>query len=78
MLYVEKFPYPHCLSRGFARGENLIEFSAALEPRALTELLRTPDYATFNLEVEDGPHLSIPRSIHGDFSTVTAPAGSSG
>ena len=75
VLYVEKFPYPHCLSRGFARGDNLTRFSAALEPRALDELLRTPDYATFNLGVEDGPHLSIPRSVHGDFSTVTAPAG---
>ena len=78
VLYVEKFPYPHCLSRGFATGENLTRFSAALEPEALDELLRTPDYAAFNLGVEDGPHLSIPRSIHGDFSTVTAPAGSSG
>ena len=77
VLYVEKYPYPHCLSRGFAVGENLTRFSAALEPRALDELLQTPDYATFNLGVEDGPHLSIPRSIHGDFSTVTAPAGSS-
>ena len=75
VLYVEKFPYPHCLSRGFAKGDNLTRFSAALKPRALDELLRTPDYATFNLGVEDGPHLSIPRSIHGDFSTVTAPAG---
>lgn len=74
VLYVEKFPYPHCLSRGFAVGENLTRFSAALEPTALEKLLRTPDYATFNLGVEDGPHLSIPRSIHGDFSTVTAPA----
>ncbi len=77
VLYVEKFPYPHCLSRGFAKGENLTRFSAALKPTALDELLGTPDYATFNLGVEDGPHLSIPRSIHGDFSTVTAPAGSS-
>lgn len=34
-----------------------------------------PDYATFNVGVEDGPHLSVSRSIHGDFSTVTAPAG---
>lgn len=76
VLYVEKFPYPHCLSRGFARGENLTRFSAALEPTALDDLLGTPDYASFNLGVEDGPHLSIPRSIHGDFSTVTAPAGS--
>ncbi|KAF6230923.1 hypothetical protein HO173_010831 [Letharia columbiana] len=74
VLYVEKFPYPHCLSRGFATGGNLTRFSAALEPTALNELLRTSDYATFNLGVEDGPHLSIPRSIHGDFSTVTAPA----
>ena len=61
--------------RGFAIGENLTRFSAALEPTALDQLLQTPDYSTFNLGVEDGPHLSIPRSIHGDFSTVTAPAG---
>lgn len=77
VLYVERFPYPHCLSRGFAKGDNLTRFSAALKPEALNELLLTPDHATFNLGVEDGPHLSIPRSIHGDFSTVTAPAGSS-
>ena len=77
VLYVEKVPYSHCLSRGFATGENLTRFSGALEPTALGELLRTPDYATFNLGVENGPHLSIPRSIHGDFSTFTAPAGSS-
>lgn len=75
VLYVEKFPYPHCLSRGFAKGENLTRYSAALKPAALDELLHTPNHATFNLGVEDGPHLSIPRSIHGDFSTVTAPAG---
>ena len=77
VLFVEKFSYPHCLSRSFAKGENLTRFSAALEPTALDELLGTSDYATFNLGVEDGPHLSIPRSIHGDFSTFTAPAGSS-
>ena len=75
VLYVEKIPYRHCLSRGFATGRNLTRFSDALRPASLEKLLRVPDYATFNLGVEDGPHLSIPRTVHGDFSTVTAPAG---
>lgn len=44
-------------------------------PAALEELLNIPDYAIFNLAVENVPHLSIPRGVHGDFATVTAPGG---
>jgi tyrosinase len=77
VLYVERYPYPHCLSRDFARGEALQNFSRAIRPAALNELLKIKDYETFNLAVEDGPHLSIPRFVHGDFSTITAPAGKS-
>ena len=73
--FVEKIPYPHCLSRGFATGDNLTQFTIAISPTALDELLRTPYYANFNQGVENGPHLSIPHSIRGDFATVTAPAG---
>jgi tyrosinase len=77
VLYVEKYPYLHCLSRDFARGEALLNFSQAIRPAALHELLKIEDYETFNLAVENGPHLSIPRFVHGDFSTITAPAGES-
>lgn len=35
------------------------------------------DYEAFNLELEDGPHVAIPRSIRGDFSLLTAPSGRS-
>ncbi|KAL2217410.1 hypothetical protein M432DRAFT_516476, partial [Thermoascus aurantiacus ATCC 26904] len=73
VLYVEQIPYPHCLSRDFARGDNLTRFSLVVMPAALEELLNIPDYATFNLAVENVPHLSIPRGVHGDFATVTAP-----
>lgn len=33
------------------------------------------DELSFTLALEEGPHLSIPRTINGDFSTITAPAG---
>jgi hypothetical protein len=77
VLYVEQYPYPHCLSREFAKGEALRNFSRAIEPAALHALMRIGTYEDFNLAVEDGPHLSIPRFVHGDFSTITAPAGKS-
>lgn len=72
---MEKYSYPHCLSRDFAHGEDLTRFSRATSPSSIETLLQVEDYMAFVLGVEDGPHLSIPRAVHGDFSTITAPAG---
>ena len=74
VLYIEKVLYPHCLSRSFASGNNLTQFSHAISPANVEDVLRIPDYATFNLGLEHGPHLSIPGSVSGDFSVASAPA----
>ena len=66
---------PHCLSRGFLHGENLTEYAQRMRPTALEKLLGASSYEEFNHALENGPHLSIPFSIHGDFSTPTAPQG---
>ena len=44
-------------------------------PAALEGLLRIDDYGSFNLGLEDGPHIAIPRSVREDFSLLTAPSG---
>ncbi|KAF1953408.1 Di-copper centre-containing protein [Byssothecium circinans] len=69
----EKF-YPHCLSRGFAQGEELRNLSMMLSPETIEDLLDLDEYDAFNLGMEHGPHLAIPRSIRGDFSLLTAPS----
>ncbi|OOF98338.1 hypothetical protein ASPCADRAFT_395107 [Aspergillus carbonarius ITEM 5010] len=72
--FVEQFSYPHCLSRDFAQGDALTNYSAAIHPSVIHQLFLLEDELDFVLSIEDGPHLSIPRTVHGDFSTITAPA----
>lgn len=48
---------------------------ALLSPSSIETLLQMKDELGFILSLEEGPHLSIPRAIHGDFSTTTAPVG---
>jgi tyrosinase len=68
--------HPHCLSRKFARGEDLIRFvGKAIRPAAIEDLLRLSDYMAFNLGLEYNAHRSIPRGVLGDFSGYTARAG---
>ena len=73
--YIEDVRYSHCLSRNFASGENLTRFGLAVSPTSVKEVLDVLDYSSFNLGVEHGPHLAIPKSVFGDFSISTAPAG---
>ncbi|KAJ4366488.1 hypothetical protein N0V83_008124 [Neocucurbitaria cava] len=73
--YLDEKHYPHCLSRGFLQGEELKNQSMMISPDALESLLSLDDYESFNLGLEHGPHLAIPRSIRGDFSLLTAPSG---
>jgi tyrosinase len=72
---LDELHYPHCLSRGFLEGEALRNQSVMLSPDVIEGLLRLEDYNSFNLGLEHGPHLAIPRSIRGDFSLLTAPSG---
>jgi tyrosinase len=73
--YLDAKDYPHCLSRGFAQGEELKNQSKMVSPNVIEDLLSLDSYNAFNLGLEHGPHLAIPRSIRGDFSLLTAPSG---
>jgi tyrosinase len=73
--YLDEKYYPHCLSRGFLSGDDLLEQSENLSTHKIEEVLSLNDYNEFNLGLENGPHLAIPRSIRGDFSLLTAPSG---
>ncbi|KAL9119187.1 MAG: hypothetical protein Q9187_004258 [Circinaria calcarea] len=71
--FIGPMEVPHCLSRSFLSGENLTEYAQRIRPTALEKVLGASTYEEFNLALETGPHLSIPFSIHGDFSVPTAP-----
>jgi hypothetical protein len=73
--YLDDRVYPHCLSRGFAQGEELRNQSEMVSPDVIENLLSLNSYDAFNLGLEHGPHLAIPRAIRGDFSLLTAPSG---
>lgn len=76
VIYFSAERAPHCLSRGFAEGEILERrFGARVHPEALEAILREPNYNTFNLRLEAGPHDAVPRGVNGDFSRETAPNG---
>ena len=66
---------PHCLSRGFKSGQELVEKGSWVKPAALEALLRGDDYEAFNLGLEDSAHNALPLIIRGDFSLFTAPSG---
>jgi tyrosinase len=66
---------PHCLSRGFAKHEKVKKFGLRVQPEALKKVLKEPNYDSFNLGLEYGPHNAIPLTVRGDFYKVTAPYG---
>ena len=66
---------PHCLSRGFVDSDALVITSQNVTPKAVEAVLHKSDYEEFLLELEDGPHLSIPKTVRGDFVLFSAPAG---
>jgi tyrosinase len=73
--YLDEKGRSHCLSRGFLSDDNLTKEMEALEPNEMKRLLALKDYDSFNLGLEDGPHLAIPHTIQGDFLLLTAPSG---
>lgn len=67
---------PHCLSRGLLTGAFLDHFGAQrVNSSAVAAVLDAPDYYSFLLMLEDGPHSSIPTIVRGDFLRFTAPNG---
>ena len=73
--YLDSIYHPHCLSRGFESGQRLESLSSRLSPDAIDSMLELRDYGSFNLGLEHGAHIAIPRSIRGDFALLTAPYG---
>ncbi|CAF9916149.1 MAG: hypothetical protein ALECFALPRED_010534 [Alectoria fallacina] len=61
--YFDMIYHPHCLSRGFQSGQGLKNLSSKLSPEALDNILESRDYDTFNLGLEHGAHLAVPRSL---------------
>ncbi|KAL8831722.1 MAG: hypothetical protein Q9191_000693 [Dirinaria sp. TL-2023a] len=72
--YLDETWTPHCLSRGFESGESLVSLSQMIRPQALETLFRQSDYEKFNLGLENGAHIAVPRSIRGDSALFTAPS----
>lgn len=76
VLYYSNELKPHCLSRGFQPPVDMERYySARVSVEAIDKLMATPRYEEFNLGVEDGPHLSMPHAVLGDFLVDTAPNG---
>jgi tyrosinase len=75
--YLDTQETPHCLSRGFAQGKELQKQAEMVSPNEIESLLALHSYDAFNLGLEHGPHLAIPRFVRGDFLLLTAPSGQS-
>jgi tyrosinase len=75
ILYIDDEYHSHCLSRGFLDGEKLRELGEWFRPTAIDRLMEQDNYDHFLLKLEDGPHITIPRNILGDYSMLTAPSG---
>lgn len=74
LLFFDGEYHIHCLSRGFREGNTLGRILAEkIQPTAIETILRKPDYESFFLELERGPHNKIPILIGGDFIKFTAP-----
>ncbi|MCJ1241386.1 hypothetical protein MMC14_009391 [Varicellaria rhodocarpa] len=73
LLYSNMRLRPHCLSRGFPSEKELRRWTAGLRPEVVEQVLTIEVYSDLFLALENGPHLSIPYSIRGDFYRFTAP-----
>jgi hypothetical protein len=52
-------------------------YSDRVRPDVVRELLNVDNYEAFNLGIEHGPHLAMPRGVLGDILKNTAPYGQS-
>jgi tyrosinase len=66
----------HCLSRGFKFDQKIIHGDIpgkGVRPSAVERILSLPDFESFFLALENGPHNVIPTGMQGDFMGFTAP-----
>jgi tyrosinase len=68
---------PHCLTRDFSSfmHRTPADLSQHIRPEAIDDILREDDYYKFLVKFEDGPHITIPKFIMGDFRLFTSPNG---
>jgi len=77
-LFYNNDDNPHCLSRGFWDGQKEGFLSGSgISPQAIEQIMALPDYESFFLALEHGPHNVIPNSVRGDFFEVHCPLRSS-
>lgn len=55
--------------------EDTVIYRESLTPESMEELLAIKNYDSFNLGLEKGPHVAIPKGVNGNFSLHTAPFG---
>lgn len=79
LLLISSFPFMMAMttfSRGFKFNEKMLHGripGEGVRPSAIEKILSLPDFESFFLALENGPHNAIPTSIHGDFMGFTAP-----
>lgn len=67
---------PHCLSRGFLRGELLQRMCGDdIQPEKVDRILQLDDFESFMHDLEEGPHIAISTGIRGDWLKFTVPYG---
>lgn len=75
-VYYNQSYNPHCLSRGFGRGNDSEKIlSHYFHPVAIDSLLSHETYGGFRAQLEGKIHDSIHRLVGGDFRVWTAPNG---
>lgn len=75
-VYYNQSYNPHCLSRGFGRGNDSEKIlSHHFDPIAIESLLSQETYGGFLVQLEAKIHDSIHRLVGGDFRAWTAPNG---
>ena len=74
MFYEDKVN-PHCLSRGFQKGDEMHKLCELIKPEAINKVMQESDYDKFAHALEARAHTFISHSIRGDFSKYTGPYG---
>ncbi|KAI1662918.1 Di-copper centre-containing protein [Daldinia decipiens] len=66
---------PHCLRRNFNNGSDSIGdmFSPRYTPDAVAKIHALPDYDSFRINLENGPHGAIHSAVAGDLMPATSP-----
>jgi len=66
---------PHCLSRGFSKGDEKKKLQSRISDAIVQNILDQPSYSDFFDILEARLHNAIPLFIKGDFFGMTAPNG---